>query len=63
MRVSFIIGVATKTEEYVPTRTPMINANNKEIYSFNENEKVVHDVITLAKSKNIKKIILLKLSK
>ena len=34
------------------------NANNKEIYSSNENEKVVHDVITLAKSKNIKKIIL-----
>ena len=28
MRVSFIIGVATKTEEYVPTKTPMINANN-----------------------------------
>jgi len=34
------------------------NANNKEIYSSNEDEKVVHDVITLAKSKNIKKIIL-----
>ena len=34
------------------------DANNKEIYSSNENEKVVHDVITLAKSKNIKKIIL-----
>ena len=34
------------------------DANNKEIYSSNENEKIVHDVITLAKSKNIKKIIL-----
>ena len=34
------------------------DANNKELYSSNEDEKVVHDVITLAKSKNIKKIIL-----
>lgn len=34
------------------------DANNEEIYSSNENKKVVHDVITLAKSKNIKKIIL-----
>ena len=34
------------------------DANNKGMHSSNENEKVVHDVITLAKSKNIKKIIL-----
>ena len=34
------------------------DANNKKMHSSNENEKVVHDVITLAKSKNIKKIIL-----
>ena len=34
------------------------DSNNKKIYSFDENEKVVHDVITLAKNKNIKKIIL-----
>ena len=33
-------------------------AVNKEIYSSDENEKIVHDVITLAKNNNIKKIIL-----
>ena len=32
--------------------------DNKEIYTSNEREKVVHDVITLAKNNNIKKIIL-----
>ena len=34
------------------------DTDNKEIYSSNENEKIVHDVITLAKNNNIKKIIL-----
>ena len=34
------------------------DANNIEIYSSNENEKIIHDVITLAKNNNIKKIIL-----
>ena len=34
------------------------DANNFEIHSSNENEKIVHDVITLAKNNNIKKIIL-----
>ena len=34
------------------------DADNKEIHSSNENEKIVHDVITLAKNNNIKKIIL-----
>ena len=34
------------------------NADNIEIHSSNENEKIVHDVITLAKNNNIKKIIL-----
>ena len=33
-------------------------ANDIEIYSSNENEKIIHDVITLAKNNNIKKIIL-----
>ena len=32
--------------------------NNKEIHSSDENKKIVHDVITLAKNNNIKKIIL-----
>ena len=34
------------------------DADHKEIYSFNENEKIVYDVITIAKNNNIKKIIL-----
>jgi phytoene synthase len=34
------------------------DANNIEKYSSNENEKIIHDVITLAKNNNIKKIIL-----
>ena len=34
------------------------DADNKEIHSSDENEKIVHDVITLAKNNNIKKIIL-----
>ena len=34
------------------------DADNKEIYSSDENEKVVHDVIKLVKNNNIKKIIL-----
>ena len=34
------------------------DADNKEIHSSNENEKIVHDVITLAKNNNIKRIIL-----
>lgn len=34
------------------------HANNKEIYLSNEIEKIVYDVITLAKNNNIKKIIL-----
>ena len=34
------------------------DANDIEIYSSNENEKIIHDVITLAKNNNIKKIIL-----
>ena len=34
------------------------DADNKEIYSSDKNEKIVHDVITLVKNKNIKKIIL-----
>ena len=34
------------------------DANNKETYSSNENEKIVNDVVVLAKSNNIKKIIL-----
>ena len=34
------------------------DTDNKEIYSSNENEKIVHDVITLAKNNNIKRIIL-----
>jgi phytoene synthase len=34
------------------------DTHNKEIYSSNENEKIVHDVITLAKNNNIKRIIL-----
>ena len=34
------------------------DTDNKEKYSSNENEKIVNDVITLAKSNNIKKIIL-----
>jgi len=34
------------------------DTDNKEIHSSNENEKVVHDVITLAKNNNIKRIIL-----
>ena len=34
------------------------DADNKEIHSSNENEKIIHDVITLAKNNNIKKIIL-----
>jgi phytoene synthase len=34
------------------------DANSIEIYSSNENEKIIHDVITLAKNNNIKKIIL-----
>ena len=34
------------------------DADNIEIHSSNENEKIVHDVITLAKNNNIKKIIL-----
>ena len=34
------------------------DADNKEIYSSDEIEKIVHDVITLAKNNNIKKIIL-----
>ncbi len=34
------------------------DAGYTEIHSFNENEKIIHDVITLAKDNNIKKIIL-----
>jgi len=34
------------------------DANNKETYSSNENEKIVNDVVILAKNNNIKKIIL-----
>ena len=34
------------------------DTDNKEIFSSNENEKIVHDVTTLAKNNNIKKIIL-----
>ena len=34
------------------------DANNKETYSSDENEKIVNDVVVLAKSNNIKKIIL-----
>ena len=34
------------------------DADNKEIHSSDENEKIVHDVINLAKNNNIKKIIL-----
>ncbi len=34
------------------------DVNNKETYSSNENEKIVNDVVVLAKSNNIKKIIL-----
>ena len=34
------------------------DADNIEIHSSNENEKIAHDVITLAKNNNIKKIIL-----
>jgi phytoene synthase len=34
------------------------DADNKETHLSNENEKIVHDVITLAKNNNIKKIIL-----
>ncbi len=34
------------------------DADNKEIYSSDENEKVVHDVIKLVKNNNIKKVIL-----
>ena len=34
------------------------DADNKEIHSSNENEKIAHDVITLAKNNDIKKIIL-----
>ena len=34
------------------------DTDNKEIHSSDENEKIVHDVIALAKSNNIKKIIL-----
>ncbi len=34
------------------------DANNFEIHSSSENEKIIHDVITLAKNNNIKKIIL-----
>ncbi len=34
------------------------DSNDIEIYSSNENEKIIHDVITLAKHNNIKKIIL-----
>ena len=34
------------------------DADNIEIHSSNENEKIIHDVITLAKSNNIKKVIL-----
>ena len=34
------------------------DADNIEVHSSNENEKIVHDVVTLAKNNNIKKIIL-----
>ena len=34
------------------------DTDNKEIHLSDENEKIVHDVITLAKNRNIKKIIL-----
>ena len=34
------------------------DADNKEIHSSDENEKIVYDVVTLAKNNNIKKIIL-----
>lgn len=34
------------------------DADNKEIYSSDENEKIVHDVIIIVKNNNIKKIIL-----
>ena len=34
------------------------HTDNIEIHSSDENEKIVHDVITLAKNNNIKKIIL-----
>jgi Phytoene/squalene synthetase len=34
------------------------NADNIEVHSSNENEKIAHDVITLAKNNDIKKIIL-----
>ena len=34
------------------------DTDNLEIHSSDENEKIVHDVITLAKNNNIKKIIL-----
>ena len=34
------------------------NSDNKETYSSDENEKIIHDVITLIKTNNIKKIIL-----
>ena len=34
------------------------DADNKEIYSSDDNEKIIHDIITLAKNNNIKKIIL-----
>ena len=34
------------------------DTDNKEIHLSDENEKIIHDVITLAKDKNIKKIIL-----
>ena len=34
------------------------NLDNTEIHSFNDNEKIVHDVITLTKNYNIKRVIL-----
>ncbi len=34
------------------------NQNNNEIISFDENEKIIHDIVTLAKNKKIKKIII-----
>ena len=34
------------------------DADNTEVHSSNENEKIVHDVVTLAKNNNIKNIII-----
>ena len=47
--VSFIIGVAINTEEYVPTNTPIINANNNPLSESAPNKNIANNTTNVVK--------------